>query len=554
MSRKTWVLVFVIIGTLCASTVFCSAAGLLGARLLSSGTPRGNVKELVRLEPGAGAVASEGGTLRLAGDMPPTLDPALVQDSTSAEYVVHLFSGLVSLDADLEVVPDLAGRWEIDEMGQVYTFYLRPEATFADGRAITAADVIYSMERACSPQMASPVAVSYLSDIAGVVEYGEGQAEHISGLEILDEHTLRMTIDAPKAYFLAKLTYPVAFVVDREQITHEGDAWLRRPNGSGPFVLESIDRERIVLVRNERYVHGAPALQRVEYTLSGGLPITLYENDRLDIVGVTASEIERVLDPANPLHAELHTSPELSVQYLGLNVNMPPFDDLKVRQAFAHAIDRDKIANLVLRGTASPAKGILPSGMPDYNEELTGLSYDPERARQLLATSSYSAPGAMPKVVLTVSGTSGYMPPVARAVLSMIEENLGIQMIVEQVEWSYFLRDLNMQRYQMFSAGWIADYPDSQNFVDILFYSSSSQNHMGYANPEVDRLLEEARVESDEQRRTALYREAERIIVQEAPWIPLSHGVNHVLVKPRVKGYRASGSLYPWMKDIRIES
>lgn len=553
MSRKTWVLVFVIIGTLCASTVLCSVAGLLGARLLSSGTLRGNAGELVRLESGGSALASEGGTLRLAGDIPPTLDPALVQDSTSAEYVVHLFSGLVSLDAALEVVPDLAGRWEIDETGQVYTFYLRPEATFADGRAITAADVVYSIERACSPQMASPVAVSYLSDIVGVVAYGEGQADHISGLEIVDEHTLRMTIDAPKAYFLAKLTYPVAFVVDREQIAREGDAWLRRPNGSGPFVLESIDRERIVLVRNERYVHGAPALQRVEYTLSGGLPITLYENDRLDIVGVTASEIERVLDPANPLHAELYTSPELSVQYLGLNVNMPPFDDLKVRQAFAHAIDRDKIANLVLKGTASPAKGILPPGMPDYNEELTGLPYDPERARQLLAASRYGAQGAMPKVVLTVSGTSGYMPPVARAVLSMIEENLGIQMMVEQVEWSFFLRDLNMQRYQMFSAGWIADYPDSQNFLDILFHSASSQNHVGYANPEVDRLLEEARVESDENRRTALYRAAERIIVQEAPWIPLSHGVNYVLVKPRAKGYHASGSLYPWMKDIRIE-
>ncbi|MBM3189198.1 MAG: peptide ABC transporter substrate-binding protein, partial [Chloroflexi bacterium] len=475
------------------------------------------------------------------------------QDSTSAEYVVHLFSGLVSLNAELEVVADLAADWDVDAEGRVYTFHLRPEATFADGKSIVASDLVYSLERACSPELRSPVGVAYLGDIVGVEEYGAGAADHIAGLTALDDHTLRVEIDAPKAYFLSKLTYPVAFVVDREQIEAEGDAWVRSPNGSGPFVLESLGSDRIVLRANQRYVHGAPAIERVEYILSGGLPITLYENDRLDIVGVSADEIERVLDPENPLYAEHRATAELSVQYLAFNVDVPPFDDVKVRQAFAHAIDKAKIADLVYKGTAVPAVGILPPEMPDYDESLIGLPYDPARARALLAESRYGSADALPKVVLAVSGSSGFMAPADEAVVYMIEHNLGIEIAVEQVDWPYFLRDLNLQRYQMFSSGWIADYPDSQNFLDLLFHSKSMQNHMGYANAEVDRLLEEARVESDPAERTALYRQAERIIVSEAPWVPLTHGVNHVLVKPYVKNYQESASLYPWMKDIRFE-
>jgi len=459
----------------------------------------------------------------------------MVQDSTSAEYVVHLFSGLVSLNSDLKVVPDLADHWEISGDGRTYTFHLLPEATFQDGKPIAAEDFVYALTRACSPELGSPVALSYLSDIVGVSDYGAGRADHISGVKALSEHVLEIEIDAPKVYFLAKLTYPTAFVVDREQVEREGSAWSRAPNGSGPYYGQR------------------PALDRIEFNLSGGLPITMYENDRLDIVGIGAAEIERISDPANPLHVEHHIASELSVQYLGLNVNRPPFDDIRVRQAFAHAIDAHRIADLVRKGTALAAKGVLPPAMPDYDEALEGNRYDPERARALLVESRYGKQGTMPEIVLAVSGTSGHMPPVARAVLSMLEENLGIEARVEQVDWPHFLQDLNDQRYQMFSIGWIADYPDSQNFLDLLFHSQSSQNHTGYANAEVDRLLEQARVEIDPAKRTALYRQAERVIVGDAPWIPLTHGVTHTLVKPYVKGYHASASLYPWLKDIYLE-
>ena len=556
MTRKNWPIILVAL-LLCGVIATCGVGTLVAYRYLRelpsaapAASPTGAAQPGGRLPP---LGASSADTLRVLGALPPTLDPALVQDSTSAEYVVHLFSGLVTLDPELEVTADLAERWDLSEDGRTYTFHLRPEATFHSGRAVTAEDMVYSIERACSPETGSPVAAGYLDDIVGAMAMLSGAAEHISGLEVLDEHTLRVTIDAPKAYFLAKLTYPTAFVVDRQQIEAEGGAWVQQPNGSGPFVLASLGRDRIVLEANDAFYGVKPSVRRVEYVLDGGEPLAMYENDELDIVPVSPSEIERVTDPENPLSRELVTGSEPSVQYLGFNVTMPPFDDRAVRQAFARAIDREKLASLVLKGTATAARGILPPAMPDYDPTLTGLEYDPAKARELLAGSRYGAEGSLPPIVLSVSGTSGYLSSQERAILSMLEENLGIEATVEQVEWSYFLRDMNERRYAFFATGWIADYPDSQNFLDLLFHSQSPQNHSAYSNAQVDGLLEQARVEADPERRTALYRQAERLIVDDAPWVPLTHGAVHVLVKPYVRGYRASGAISPWLNYIALE-
>ncbi|NLV74015.1 MAG: peptide ABC transporter substrate-binding protein [Chloroflexi bacterium] len=492
------------------------------------------------------------GVLRLVGGYPPTLDPAMSQDSTSAEYIVNIFSGLVTLDSQLEVVPDLAERWELSDDGLTYTFYLRENAVFQDGKAITSQDVIYSIERACSVAMGSPVAASYLDDIVGVAEFASGEARSISGLSAPDKRTVVITIDAPKAYFLAKLTYPASFVVDREQVEGDYEAFLESPNGSGPFVLESISRDRIVLVRNALYYREPAKLERVEFNLAGGDPMTMYENGLLDIVDVGSSAIERILDPVNPLNAELSSSSELSIQYISFDVEMPPFDDPNIRRAFTMAIDREKLAHLVMLGTAEAAKGILPPSMPGYNDALEGLPYDPAKARKLLAASRYGRPGQMPELVLSVTGTSGHMDDITRAVLYMWEENLGVKVNVEQVAWEDFLDDMNRRTYQMYSSGWIADYPDPQNFVDLLFHSRSSQNHAGYNNPEVDRLLEAARVAESPDERYALYHQAEALIVEDAPWLPLTHGIEYTLVKPYVQGFHSASAIYPWLIDISV--
>jgi oligopeptide transport system substrate-binding protein len=452
------------------------------------------------------------------------------------------------------VVPDLAERWDVLENGRVYLFHLREDAQFADGTPVTADDFRYSLERACSPELGSPVAVGYLGDIVGVEPYAMGLADHIAGVEAVAPHTLRIEIDAPKAYFLAKLTYPTAFVVDRRQVERDGERWMLNPNGTGPFVLETLSRERIVLRGNPRYYGGAPPLDSVTFEMGGGLPITMYENDQLDITWVPSSELDRVLDPHHPLSQDVHVVAELSTQYLGMNASHPPFDDPLVRRAILAAIDRDKLAVLVLNNSAIAARGILPPAMAPEGDDPAGalMAYDPALARELLGRSRYAEEGAMPPLVLSISGTSGYLGGVPAAVLAMLEENLGLEFMVEQVDWSDFLQDLNRGRYSMFFGGWIADYPDPQNFIDLLFHSASAQNHLGYANAELDALLERARIEPDEEQRAALYQQAEVLILSEAAWAPLSHGVSYILVKPWVQGYRASGSMYPWLRDISL--
>jgi oligopeptide transport system substrate-binding protein len=586
-NRKTLAIIAVALALLCACTLACAAGALFWVQgrdggATESGTDTSDpvtVETLAALpeSPGAddsgatapkgikdnpggethssvGTEAVAGGLVRLSGELPPTLDPALVQDNASAQYVVHIFSGLVTLNGDLEIVPDLATGWSLEDEGRTYVFELHPDARFADGSLISAEDIVYSWERACGPDLASPVASGYLGDIVGVKEFAAGQAGDISGLEIRDEHTLAVTIDAPKAYFLAKLTYPAAMVVDRARVEDLGERWMQDPNGSGPFVLESMTEDLIVLERNVNY-YGVPArVERVEFDLGGGLPITMYENDQLDIVGVYADELDRVMDPHNPLSDELSIASELSTEYLAMDVTRPPFDDLAVRQAILKAIDREKLAGLVLNNSAIAGRGILPPGLvtkdPDPAAEV--MAYDLDEARRLLASSKYAAKGEMPPIVLTISGTSGYMDGVTEAVLAMLKENLGLVVTVEQVEWSSFLADLNERTYAFYSSGWIADYPDPQNFLDLLFHSESSQNHTGYANAQVDAILEEARVEQDHDRRMALYEQAEVLILQDAPWVPLTHGLAYTLVKPHIKGYQAGAGLYPWLKDVYI--
>lgn len=551
MSRKAWLLV--IVAVLAMGTLVVCGAGVAvwGYRTMISGRQMAAPTQYTPEQP---PLAASSGELRVVGSMPPTLDPALVQDSTSGSYVVHLFSGLVALNADLEVVPALAEGWEASPDGRTFTFRLRAEAAFGDGKPIKAADVVGSIERALSPELRSPVALSYLGDIVGAEAFARGQVTHIAGLEALDDRTVQITIDSPKSYFLAKLTYPTAAVVDLEQIAREPQTWFLDPNPSGPFGLEEISRSTIVLVRNEHYVVRPASVARVTYDLTPGLPITQYETGEIDITEFGGAEIDRVQDPYNPLHDEYLGQPELSVQYIGLNVTAPPFDDPLVRRAFAYAIDRDKLAELVLNRTALAANTILPPSMPGFAPVTpeTAPAYDPVEARRLLAASTYGSAGKLPPIALTVPGTSAQLGAIDRAVLAMIEESLGIKMTVEQVEWADMLNDMNQRRFQAYSAGWIADYPDPQNFIDVQFHSGSTQNHTGYASAEVDALLEQARIEQDVEQRMALYQRAELVILNDAPWIPLTHGYAYYLVKPYIHGFQGTAALYPWLCDITI--
>ena len=285
--------------------------------------------------------AVDGGTFLRLGVDPPTLDPHLNTDASSALYAVEIFGGLMTIDQKIAIVGDLAEGWDVSPDGTTTTFRLRPEATFHNGRPVTATDVKWSLERAADPITESFNAAVFLSDIVGVDDKLTGLANNISGVEIINDHTITITTDAPKAYFLSKLTYPVSFVLDRENVAI-GPSWILEPNGTGPFKMtEYRPGEVLRLTRFDDY-HLEPAkLDEVEFLLSGGNSMLMYENDEIHVTGIGLSSLQGVQDPSNPLSSEVVTAPpQFDVDYFGLNTTEPPFDDIKVRQAFNYAIDR----------------------------------------------------------------------------------------------------------------------------------------------------------------------------------------------------------------------
>ncbi len=487
-------------------------------------------------------MATDGGTLTLLFADPPTFDPHLAEDNISGLLVNEIFGGLVYIEPfNFSVAPDLAERWEISEDGTSYTFRLHPDAKFHDGSPVTANDVKWSIDRVTDPELASPVAHQYLDDIVGVGERLDGNSGQVSGVQVVDEQTVRFTIDAPKAYFLAKLTYPSGFILDQANV-ETGENWFETPNGTGPFRLAEYEiGETLRLARNEYYHLGPPHLDEVEMILSGGSRMILFENDEIDVTGVGLADLERVLDPTSELNPLVHDYPaRFSTSYIGLNTEQAPMDDPKFRKALNLAINRDEIASVVYEGAVRPAKTIIPPRFPSYNPNLNPYPYDPEEARRLLAESKYGAdPDSIPRLILSISGSLGAAVPLGlEVILQSWEQELGLQVEIQQTEWATFLEDINDKKYQMYSIAWAADYPDPENFLDLLFHSESEGNRSNYSNPEVDALLEEARVVNDPTARFELYNRIEEMILDDAPWVLLWNDEDwYFLIKPHVKDY-----------------
>jgi oligopeptide transport system substrate-binding protein len=465
---------------------------------------------------------------------PRDYDPATEHDFGDK----RLFSGLVSINTNLLLVPELAESWDVSADGKTYTFYLRTNAKFHDGRLVVAEDVIYSWERAANPATQSDTVLTYLGDIVGVIEMHNGTASHISGLKALDDHTLQVKIDAAKPYFLFKLTLPVAFVLDQKNV-ESGSEWYRKPNGAGPYKLTRWDSFQVMVYdANQDFYLGAPSIPQIVVELYSGIDIRLYESGEIDMAGVDSSDVARVLDPADPLHADLFSSVSLCTDYVIFDVTQPPFDDVKVRRAFSMAFDRQKYIDVVNNGVGILAKGPYPPALPGYNLDLQGLTYDPEQARQLLGESMYGGPQGLPPIIFTDAGFGNSTGASVAAMAQMWQQNLGVTITIENlVPDKYFDLLYSGQHGQLFSGNWCADYPDPENFADILFHTGSQQNTGKYSNLALDAVLDQARLEQDVTKRIQLYQQAEQMIVQDAPALFIMHGVSYELVKPNVKGY-----------------
>tara|TARA_B110000438_G_scaffold117738_1_gene115042 strand:- start:2869 stop:4581 length:1713 start_codon:yes stop_codon:yes gene_type:complete len=501
----------------------------------------------------------QGGVFNTLWSDPPTLDPHLVTDGTSYGIVIEIYSGLVRLGANPSnpFEPDLAESWSVLEDGTVYEFKLRNGLVFSNGDPVTAQDFKWSFERAAHPDTASTVAEEFLGDIVGIQDIVDGNATTAEGIEVVDERTLRITIDAPKAYFIAKLTYPTAFVLNKSNVETLGRSWVDEPVSTGPFTLKEYRiGQRIRLARNDNFWDRTAYLDEVVFNLAGGVAMAMYENDEIDVTGVGLADLERVQDPTEALNKDLvEVPPNFAVSYVGFNINEAPFDDANFRQALNHSVDKQLIADQVFSNLVKPAYGIIPPGFPGFSADITGLEFDPELAQDLLNQSAYAEPSTRPRIVLTVPGTGGSPGLTTEVVADMWRQNLGIEIEIQQVEWATYIQDLHRGRLQAWSGlSWQADYPDPQTFIDVLFRSNSAINYGGYANSQVDEYVVAAQTEQDATKRVEFYNDAEQIVVSEAAWLPLWWGVDSkALVKPWVQDYQFSSLTIPKFKDVWLD-
>jgi oligopeptide transport system substrate-binding protein len=355
------------------------------------------------------AAASGNGILTITNTDPYTLDPATSNEVLSASYIMQIFSGLLKLDNNLEPVPDIAESMPtLSSDGLSYTFHLRKDVKFQDGTAVTATDFKYSWERAANPATNSPTAATYLGDIVGVNDMLAGKANQISGVKVIDNYTLQVTIDSPKSYFLYKLTYPSSFIVEKKNVNSGANWWLK-PSGTGPFkVQEWVKNTDFILARNDLYYGDKAKIAQVKMILnSTSSDMDLFETGQIDIANPGAIYSDKIMDPAEPFYQNLSITPDLSLEYIGFNCKQAPFNDANIRKAFSLAINKDTIISLIYRNMAQKADGILPTGLPGYNNNLIGLDFNINQAQALIKASKYGDISNLPPITITIGGAGG---------------------------------------------------------------------------------------------------------------------------------------------------
>jgi peptide/nickel transport system substrate-binding protein/oligopeptide transport system substrate-binding protein len=491
--------------------------------------------------PGDAETPRDGGTFAMAQDSPDRIDPACVDDVYEATLVNQIFDGLLAFDTHLNTIPCIASSWVISPDGRTYTFRLRDDARFHDGKPVTSTDVVYSLTRVFDlPEEQAGLARQYLCHIRGSADYAARRTESINGLEAPSPTEVRIALDHAYAPFLAVLASEMTRIVPKHYVEQVGDEeFARNPIGSGPFRLAERNQSRIVLVaaRDQPNVHAhldslvfvIPNEDWRDYAprefLAGHLDAALVPEGRL-------AEFRRQAG------TQVLTRHELSLSFLGLNPLTKPFDDQRVRRAFAHAIDRDAILAHD-PSTRIPPNGILPPGMPGYTPESKLIPYDPEAAASLLQQAGYPHGKGLPPVRFTFAMRSESGRILVQQIRDQVER-VGFRFVLEELSWADFSARLDSKRVQCLNVTWVADIPDPDSFLYPMCASDGSANFHNYSNSSVDSLLVLGRARRSSQERLAIYRNAERQTLLDATVIPLYHPLTAMAVRSAVRGFTIS--------------
>lgn len=459
------------------------------------------------------------------GNEPESLDPHIVTGVSEMRLVKALFDGLVKLDpTNATPVPALAARWDISPDRRVYTFHLRTNAVWSTGEPITSADVVWSWFRALSPATAGDYA-GQLFYIKGAQDWYDGRLTNRNevGIHAPDPRTVRVELNSPIAFFLDLCTFPTLAVVPRQTIEKYGDRWLHaRPlPTSGAFTLDAWRvNDKVRLRRNPRYYDAAHTASELIDALPVGSPNTalnLYETGVADIVwdkDLVPTELMDVLSR----RPDFHSFTFLGTYFYRFNVTKPPFNDARVRRAFALATDKVRLIHKLTKGAEIPATNFVPAGVANY-VGAAGLPFDPAAARELLAQAGYPGGAGFPRTTYTFFSAAGGAKihgEVGVELRQMWRQELGIEVELRQIERKVFYSAQSHLDYDISTSSWIGDYNDANTFLD-LFTSTSGNNRTGWKNPRYDELIHEANQQTDLKARAALFRQAETILIAEDP-------------------------------------
>jgi peptide/nickel transport system substrate-binding protein len=502
----------------------------------------------------------------------PTLDPAFAKSQATMWPAHQLFNTLVEIDDSLHIVPSLAKSWDISTDRKVYTFQLRNDVFFHDdpafkggkGRKMTAQDIVFSLSRIIDKQVASPGAWIF-----------SRKADTVRPFLALDDTTFRLTLLRPYNPILGILSMQYCSIVPKEVVEFYGTDFRRHPVGTGPFRMVAWEEgQALVLKKNEHYFEKDSAGNRLPYL--DGVKVSFYDSKatefllfrqkELDFINdIEASFKDEVLTKAGTLHKEwegkirLIASPYLNIEYLGLLMDTgnsllknSPTRFKKIRQAINYGFDRRKMTLYLRNSLGTPAEsGFVPLGLPSFDSvAVKGYYFDPARTKQLLAEAGFPGGKGLPVIKLM---TIAIYADMANFIAKQLEES-GIPVQVEVVQKSLLLDMTSNSRAAFFRGSWIADYPDAENYLSV-FYSKNPAppNYTRYNNPAFDALFEKAIAETNDSARYELYRQADQLMINDAPVVPLWYDKAVRLVQPYIKGFRANALNLLELRTTRIQ-
>ncbi len=495
----------------------------------------------------APAVAQPAGTLVVGLVAEPVnLDPAQVTDLNSNRVGRRIAETLVTFpEESTQIVPGLAESWVVSKDGLRYTFKLRKGVSFHDGTPLDAEAVKFSIDRQINPE--------HPFNKLGKYPFANFFFGNIKAVEVVDPLTVEFVLKEPRASFLAVLTAGAASIVSPTAVRKYGQDYALTPVGTGPFKYASWDRgQRVVLEKNPSYWRFPVKLDRVIYR-----PIV---EDQARLTELLTGALDLIVGTPPDYVGQLEANPKVTllkqvgahVWYLGINNQKKPYDDKRVRQALNYAVNKDAIVRDVLKGTGSLSVGpVLPKTW-GADGGLKPYPYDPERAKKLLAEAGY--PGGFTTTLWVPESGSGMQSPVAMS--TVIQSNLkavGVNVSLQTMEWGAYLAKLRSKEQELFALSWMAGNEDPDMVMYPLLHSSQwtphGPNRALYKNEKFDEILHQARLTTDEKKRADLYRQAQRILVDDAPWIFIDHEIQTAAHAKRVQGFKLHPSF-----DLRVET